>query len=205
MEESSSSLTSRLVQQAFRGDKAALQRVMSAVYLELRDRARAVRRKGPRCSMQTGSLIHEAFLKMVKQDGATLKNRAHFIAIATIQMRRVLLDHARARRAAMRGGGAARVELTEVALPADAMGKALDGDGSGEQRLVDSVDLDRCLTRLEKASPQAGQVVSMRILGGASMEDIAEVMGVTRQTVHKHWKVGQAWLVVCLKRDGRRN
>jgi len=77
-----------------------------------------------------------------------------------------------------------------VALPADAMGKALGGDGSGEQRLVDRVDLDRCLTRLEKASPQAGRVVSLRILGGASMEDIAEVMGVTRQTVHKHWKVG---------------
>ena len=59
----------------------------------------------------------------------------------------------------VRGGGAAREELTEVALPADAMGKALGGDGSGEQRLVDRVDLDRCLTRLEKASPQAGQVV----------------------------------------------
>ena len=63
VEESSSSLTSRLVQQAFRGDKAALERVMSAVYLELRNRARAVRRKGPGCSMQTGSLVHEAFLK----------------------------------------------------------------------------------------------------------------------------------------------
>jgi len=178
---------------------------MDAVYLELRDRARAVRRKSPRGSMQTGSLIHEAFLKMVKQDGAALKNRAHFIAIATIQMRRVLLDHARSRHAEMRGGGAEREQLTEVALPADAAGRALDGGRSGEQRLVDSVDLDRCLTRLEKASPQAGQVVSLRILGGASMDDIAEVMGVTRQTVHKHWKVGQAWLVACLRRDGRRN
>ena len=94
----------------------------------------------------------------------------------------------------MLSGGRALFIVDQPARPA-----------GGEQRLVDSVDLDRCLTRLEKASPQAGQVVSLRILGGASMEDIAEVMGVTRQTVHKHWKVGQAWLVVCLKRDGRRN
>ena len=200
MDESSPSLTSRLVRQAAQGDKDALQRVMSAVYVELRDRARAVRRKGPRCSMQTGSLIHEAYFKMVNQEGATLKDRAHFIAIATIQMRRVLLDHARARHAAMRGGGAAAEELTEVALPADAMGRPLDLDVSGEQRVVDSIDLDRCLTRLEKASPRAGQVVSVRILGGASMDDIAEIMGVTRQTVHGHWKIGPAWLVTCLKR-----
>ena len=194
-----SSVATRLLHEARQGNKEALGEVVDLVYEELRKLARRVRRSGPSCSVQTGSLVHEAFLKLFKQEQGVAKNRAHFLAIATIQMRRVLIDHMRSAQRLKRGGQAEHVAVQDVAIEADAKGDRRQSNADVEERLVSIMDLERCLGRLEKANPRSAQIVSLRILGRASMDECAEVMGMTRQTVHKYAKAGQAWLAKCLR------
>jgi RNA polymerase sigma factor (TIGR02999 family) len=184
-------LNSRLVQQAVRGDKAALERVMSAVYLELRKRARAVRRKDPRGSMQTGSLVHEAFLKLVDRERIHWNDRVHFFSVAARAMRHIVIDAVRARRRAKRGAGVAPLELREsqVHVPA---------------RRVDLLDLDRALDRLSGLDPRLGRLVELRFFGGLSEAEAAAALGVSDRTLRRDWLKAKAVLLTMLDEDGRR-
>jgi RNA polymerase sigma factor (TIGR02999 family) len=153
------------------------------VYGELRRVAeRYVRRERAR-SVQATELVHEAYLRLAGDRPAAWQNRAHFIAIAAIAMRRLLVERARRRTAGKRGGGQLQVTLDERLLvtdPADA---------------VDLVALDRALTRLASLDPQQARIVELRYFGGLSVDETAEALGISPATVKRHWTVARAWLL----------
>lgn len=164
------------------GDRAALDRLLPLVEAELRRIAsRHMRRETPGHTLQTTALVNEAFLKLVDQREARWQNRAHFFAIAAQIMRRVLLDYARTQNRAKRGGAAAHVALDEAA--------ALSPERCGEM-----LALDEALRELAKFDEVKSRIVEMRYFGGLSVEETAEVLGVSPATVARHWSLARAWL-----------
>jgi len=164
------------------GDKTALERLMPLVYEELRAIAhRHMRRERPGQLLQTTALVNEAYLRMVDQRNARLQNRVHFFAIASQLMRRVLVDHARSRRRARRGGGAVELSLNEAA--------AASGEPAAEV-----IALDDALRSLEAIDPRKGRLVELRFFGGLSLEETAEALGVSPRTVMRDWRMAKAWL-----------
>ena len=164
------------------GDPEALQVLIPLVYEELRRIAQHhLRQERPDHTLQSTALVHEAYLKLIKQGPADVENRAHFLAVASRLMRQILVDHARAHRAAKRGGGL-KLELQ------DAM--ALQ-----EAQNVDLIALDHALNELARLDPQQSRIVEMRFFGGLSIEDTAEVIGVSRTTVKREWATARAWLL----------
>jgi RNA polymerase sigma factor (TIGR02999 family) len=162
------------------GDAAAESRLMALMYRDLHARARQyMRRERPDHTLQPTALVHEAFLRMMRDSGASLHSRGHFLAVASIAMRRVLVDHARERAADKRRG--IRVELT------DAMGQR----GS---RLDDMLALDEALTRLTVCDARQGRVVELLFFGGMTEEEAAETLGVSARTVKRDWRAARAWL-----------
>jgi RNA polymerase sigma factor (TIGR02999 family) len=163
------------------GDKAALDRLMPLVYAELRGIAkrRLARERGE--SLQTTALVHEAYLRLIDQHSVRWQNRAHFFAIAARLMRRILIDHARARTCDRRGGGATLVSLD--AAP-----------DVSTTRAAELVDLDAALQALARLDPRKAQVVELRFFGGLSVEETAEVLGVSGVTVMRDWSAAKAWL-----------
>ena len=167
------------------GDPAALEALLPAVYGELRRRAaRALRRESPGHTLQTTDLVHEAYLRLVDQRQGVGANRAQFLGLAAVCMRRVLVDHARARQAAKRGGGARQITLTDLPV----------GDDSGDEPAVDVLALDDALRRLAQLDPQQGRVVELRYFGGLNIEETAAALGVSPSTVKREWAVARAWL-----------
>ena len=165
-----------------KGDRTALDRLMPLVYGELRQLARRyMAAEKPGHTLQTTALIHEAYLRLIDQREAP-QNRAHFFAIAAQAMRRVLLDHARARGAAKRGGGAPKVSLEEAVLPS-------------EEQAEELVALDQALRALEAVDPRKSQVVELRYFGGLSVEEAAEVLEVAPITVMRDWKLAKTWIL----------
>ena len=164
------------------GDKTALERLMPLVYEELRAIAhRHMRRERPGHLLQTTALVNEAYLRMVDQRDARLQNRVHFFAIASQLMRRILVDHARARHAAKRGGGQVTLMLDDaVALP--------------KQRNVDLLALDAALTELAELDARQSQIVELRFFAGLSIEDTARVLAISPATVKREWATARAWL-----------
>jgi RNA polymerase sigma factor (TIGR02999 family) len=156
------------------------------VYEELRRQAgRAMRREGDAHTLQATALVHEAYLRLVDQQRVQWRNRAHFFAIAAQMMRRVLVDHARTRLAAKRGGELQRVTLGDVgAGPAEA------GDGDG----VDVLALHEALERLALLDPRQARLVELRYFGGLGIEETAEALEVSPATVKRDWAVARAWL-----------
>jgi RNA polymerase sigma factor (TIGR02999 family) len=140
--------------------------------------------------LQTTDLIHEAYLRLIDQQQVEWQNRLHFFGIAAQIMRRILVDHARSRQAAKRGGSAIRLPLEEalVALP----GKDLD-----------FVALDEALNRLAEMDPQQGQIVELRFFSGLSVEETGKVLDVSERTVKRDWNVAKAWLRRELSKGGR--
>jgi RNA polymerase sigma factor (TIGR02999 family) len=172
----------RLLIEWKRGDAAALDRVVPLVYAELRRIAsRHLRRERPGHTLQPTALVHEAYLKLVPTPELEWRDRAHFFAVAARVMRQILVDHARAHQAEKRGGAFRRVSIDEVAGPAVATQVGL-------------LALEEALGRLADLDPQQGRVVELRYFGGMTIEETAEVMGVSPATVKREWMMARAWL-----------
>jgi RNA polymerase sigma factor (TIGR02999 family) len=175
-----------LLRQWERGDHEALNRIVPLVYAELRRLARR-RLDGERSarSLTPTVLVHDAYLKLMDVREARFRDRAHFLAMASRVMRRLLIDRARSRRAARRGGGAEVVEWDDELVATDAHADAL-------------ADLDDALTRLEAIDPRQGQIVEQRYFGGLTLEETAEVTGVSLATVKRELRFAHAWLAAVL-------
>jgi len=164
-----------------RGDPQALERLLPIVYNEMRRLAAGyLRNERAGHTLQPTALAHEAFLRIVVQKDVSWQSRAHFLGVAAQAMRRILVDHARRKKAAKRGGGQMMIEL-EVALPAGRQEVAFD-------------ELDQALIDLEKLSPRQARVVELRYFGGLTIEDTAEVLGISPMTVKRDWTMARAWL-----------
>ena len=159
------------------GDKQAQEKLFQVVYDELhRQAGRYLRNEHPGLSLQTTDLIHEAYLRLIDQQQVEWQNRLHFFGIAAQLMRRILVDHARSRQAAKRGGSAIRLPLEDamVVLP-------------GQD--LDFVALDEALARLAEIDPQQSQIVELRFFSGLSVEETARVLDVSERTVKRDWNV----------------
>ena len=164
------------------GADGALERLMPLVEKELRRiAAHHMKREKPGHTLQTTALVNEAYLELVDQRRTGWKNRAHFFALSAQFMRRVLLDHARTRARAKRGGGAVHVDIAEVAVIAP-------------EKSDELLALDEALVRLSEFDPVKARIVEMRHFGGLSVEEVAEVLGVSPVTVIRHWGLAKAWL-----------
>lgn len=170
------------------GDQEALRALVPLIYEELRAMAHGLlRSERPGHTLQSTALVHEAYLKLVKQGPPEVHNRAHFFAVAARLMRQILVDYARNRGAAKRGA-AYRVELEE----------GLETPG---KEAVDVVALDDALNELTKRDAQQGQIVELRFFGGLTLEETAEVLDISAATVKRDWKLAKAWITRELQRD----
>jgi len=170
------------------GDQEALEKLVPLVYKELREIAHYhLQRERPGHTLQSTALVHEAYLRLADQKPFEADNRAHFLAVASRLMRQILVDYARSHAAAKRGADL-RVELdAALILP--------------QERNAEVIALDEALKRLSKIDEQQGQIVEMRFFGGLSIEEIGEVLGISRSTVKREWNVAKAWLVREMRRD----
>ena len=172
-----------------KGDLAARDEVFPLVYNELRRLAGAyLRRERSDHTLQATALVHEAYLRLVEHDDAKFQNRHHFFGAAAQLMRRILVDHARGHRAAKRGSGQTKVELTEAIAMSQEQPDAL-------------LALDECLTRLAALDPQQGQIVELRVFAGLSVEETAAVLGISPATVKRDWALAKAWLLRQIQKD----
>ncbi len=164
------------------GNEQALDRLMPLVYPELR---RIARRHMARCqaghTLESAALANEAYLKLVRVGGVRCENRAHFLALCSQIIRRILVDHARNRGYAKRGGGVVQISLD-------------DGAVATKTRPVDVLALDDALVALSEFDPRKGQVVELRYFGGLSVEETAAVLGISPETAKRDWKMAKAWL-----------
>jgi RNA polymerase sigma-70 factor (ECF subfamily) len=164
------------------GDHDALDALLPLVYAELRRLAAGyLRRERHGHTLQPTALVHEAYLRMIDQTQVRWQNRAHFFGVAAQMMRRILVDHARSQQAEKRGGDVQKLSLDE------------NIDVSGE-RASDLVALDEALQRLAEIDPTKSRVVELRFFGGLSVEETAEVLGVSAPTVKRQWRMAKAWL-----------
>lgn len=164
------------------GDREALDSLIPLVYNELRQIARHyLRNERPGHTLQSTALVHEAYVRMISQDLPQWQNRAHFFAVAAQLMRQILVDHARANRASKRGGGACTIALE-------------DAGERFPQVDVDVIALDDALKSLSAMDSQQGKIVELKFFGGLSIEDTAEVLGVSAATVKRDWITARAWL-----------
>jgi RNA polymerase sigma factor (TIGR02999 family) len=164
------------------GDQAARDELMPLVYEELRRLARrCMHRERAGHTLQTSALVNEAFLRLVDQKNIRWQDRAHFFGIAARLMRQILVDYARRRGYTKRGGDVRRVPLDEAVIVS-------------EERAAEVVALDDALKILAEIDPRKSQVVELRFFGGLSIEETAEVLGVSEGTVRRDWALAKAWL-----------
>ena len=164
------------------GDQSALDQLMPLVYDELRRLAhRHMARERGQHTLQTTALVNEAYLRLVEQKDVHWQNRAHFFAIAAQMMRRILIDYARKRGYAKRGGGAPHVPLDEAAV-------------LSEERAADLIALDEALNSLAALDEQQCRVVELRFFGGLTIEETAAVLGLSVDKVKREWSTAKAWL-----------
>jgi RNA polymerase sigma-70 factor (ECF subfamily) len=165
-----------------KGDKEALDALVPLVYDELRRQAsRYLRHERVGHTLQTTALIHEAYLRLVDQRNVHWQNRAHFFGIAAQLMRRILVDHARTKKRAKRGGSDVRISLSEATLKT----RAQD---------LDIVALDEALERLAAIDEQQSKIVELRFFSGLTVEETAEVLSISPATVKRDWSMAKAWL-----------
>ena len=164
------------------GDARALDSLLPLVYDELhRQAVRFFRRERADHTLQPTALVNEVYLRLINQNEVNWQNRAHFFGIAAQMMRRILVSHARGREAKKRGGAVQHVTLQEELAAAP-------------QRDVNLLALDDALTRLEAVDPDKSRMVELRFFSGLSVEETAEVMGVSARTVDRQWQTARAWL-----------
>ncbi|MEW6368642.1 MAG: ECF-type sigma factor [Acidobacteriota bacterium] len=165
-----------------------LQEYLPVVYDELRRLARLhLRRERKGHTLQTTALVHEAYLKLAAQRNMKWRGRGHFFAVASLLMRRILVDYARRREAARRGGGAERVTLDASML-------------ASRQASVDLIALDEALDRLAEIDQRQSRIVEMHFFGGLTFDEIAEVLRIASSTARDDWTVARAWLYDQLRR-----
>jgi RNA polymerase sigma factor (TIGR02999 family) len=169
------------------GDRAALDELTPLVYGQLRRLAgRYLRKERAGHSLQTTALVHEAYLRLVRADDAEWHDRVHFFAVCANVMRRILVDHARKRASAKRGGPAVELGGADVDL------EQLPAHES--ERAIELVALDDALTALAAIDPRRARVIELRFFGGLSVEETAAALDVSPQTVMRDWKLARAWL-----------
>ena len=165
------------------GGRDALDQLVPVVYEHLRRIAGAqLRREAPGHSLQPTALVHEAYLRLVDQRHVHWRNRAHFFGVAASLMRRILVDHARARLAGKRGGGLERVTL----LGDEAAAESPPG--------IDVLALHESLSRMAAFNPRQERIVELRYFGGLTIEEAAEVIGISEATLVREWTIAKAWL-----------
>ncbi|HEX5411319.1 MAG TPA: sigma-70 family RNA polymerase sigma factor [Terriglobia bacterium] len=183
MSAESSHEVTRLLLAWGRGDDAALQKLIPLVYDQLRAAARrCMAGERPGHTLQTTALIHETYLRLVDARRVKWQDRAHFLALCAQLMRRILVDYARSRRYQKRGGAALPVDLNEALLVT-------------AQPDAQLVDLDNALNRLAEEDARKSRVVELRFFGGLSLEETAEVLKVSTDTVKRDWKLAKVWLL----------
>ena len=171
------------------GDKRALDRLTPLVYDELRRMAHHyVRRERAGHTLETTALVNEAYLRLIKQQKMDWQSRAHFFAVTAEVMRHILIDHARRRHYAKRGGAAQQVSLEEASAMT-------------EVRAAELVALDEALDQLMKLDPRKSRVVELRYFGGLSLEETADVLGISIMTVRRDWRAAKAWLYKAVMGD----
>jgi RNA polymerase sigma factor (TIGR02999 family) len=171
------------------GEADAVEALLPVVYGELRRQARrAMRREDTGHTLQPTALVHEAYLRLVDQQRAQWESRTQFFAVAAQVMRRVLVDHARARRRFKRGGGDATVTLADADAAAEGSGSVLDGSG------IDALALDEALTRFAVLDPAKARLVELRYFAGLSIPQAARALGVSPATAGRQWVLARAWL-----------
>jgi len=170
------------------GDREALEILVPLVYKELREIAHYhLKRERPGHTLQSAALVHEAYLRLADQKPFEADNRAHFLAVASRLMRQILVDYARSHAAAKRG--------TDLRVELDAALILL------QERNAEVIALDEALNTLSQIDEQQGKIVEMRFFGGLSIEEIGEVLGLSRSTVKGEWNVAKAWLLREMRRD----
>jgi RNA polymerase sigma factor (TIGR02999 family) len=182
MTDAKDSSVTQIIQAAQSGDREAIAQLLPLVYAELRKLARArMRGQAPGQTLEPTALVHEAYLRLVGKTVLPLKSRKHFFFAAARAMRDILVERARSRAGPKRGGGRRRIELTDaIAL--------------NEPPSTEVLALQEALEELEKEDPLKAQIVNLRYFAGMSMNEIAQVLGVTERTVHRHWRFIKAWL-----------
>jgi RNA polymerase sigma factor (TIGR02999 family) len=180
--------TTQLLHAWANGDPAALDQLAPRVHSELRRIAgHFMQNERAGHTLQTTALVHEAYLRLIDVTKMDWRHRAHFFAVSATVMRHILLDHARRRRAGKRGGGAPRVNLDEI-------------PDLSSRRAAELIALDDALTALARVDPRKARVIEMRFFVGLSVEETAEVLKVSSDTVMRDWKLARAWLLRELQR-----
>lgn len=171
-----------------KGNRAVQDRLFGVVYNELhRLASRQMLKEASGRSLQTTDLVHEVYLRLINQRQVDWESRAHFFAIAARLMRRILVDHARARQAEKRPTVTVTVAISDLPLGADA-------------KTLEFLALDEALAQLEAIDPRQARIVEMRFIAGLSEEEIASVLGVSVRTVKRDWRIARAWLYGTLRR-----
>ena len=169
--------------------------LMPLVYDELRRiAARYIHRERPGQTLQATALVNEAFVRLAAERPREFQNRTHFVAIAALSMRQILVQRARARRAVKRGGAPDRVTLDDNLSPTGVGAGFRDGHLFGAARDIHLLALDEALTRLAQVDPDLVRIVELRYFGGLTVEETAEAVGVSPATVKRQWAVARAWL-----------
>lgn len=181
---------SQLLKEWSDGDEAALDKVMPIVYQELRRLAHHyMRRERPGHTLQTTALVNEAYMRLADYKKMRWQSRAHFFAVAAQVMRRILVEQARSKNFAKRGGGAQKISLDETAVISPG-------------RSTEVIAVDDALTELESWDPRKGKIVELRFFGGLSIEETAEVLKVSPTTVQREWRSAKAWLYRAISEGG---
>ena len=163
-------------------DRAAFEQLLPMVYDELHRRAvQLFSHESPGHTLQPTALVNEVYLKLRDQRKTEWQNRAQFFALAARMMRRILVSHARGRKAAKRGGGETRITLADEVAAAP-------------ERDVNLLAVDEALTKLDQIDPEKSRMVELRFFSGLSVEETAEVMGVSPRTINRQWETAKAWL-----------
>jgi RNA polymerase sigma factor (TIGR02999 family) len=172
------------------GDPQARDRVIALLYPELKRIAEAqMRRERPDHTLQATGLVSEFFVYLARSTTFTAHSRAHFLVLASIVMRRLLVDYARARKRDKRGGQLVRVDIEQV-------------ERGESAHFVDLLEIDELLTQLAASDERMARVVEMRFFGGLTNAEAGEALGITERTVKRDWQVARAWLYSQLRRDG---
>ncbi|HUE89125.1 MAG TPA: sigma-70 family RNA polymerase sigma factor [Vicinamibacterales bacterium] len=175
----------KLLTRASAGDSKAVSQLMPLVYDELRRLAASyLRRERPGHTLQATALVHEAYMRLINEKSHNWQNRTHFLAIAALSMRQILVQRARARHAAKRGGDPVRIALDDNLLPV----------ASADQDTIDLVALDAALDKLARLDERRARVVELRYFGGLSVEEVAAALDISAATVKRDWTLARAWL-----------
>ena len=181
VDETPNEITEQLIAWS-KGDEAALDALIPAVYQELRRMANYyLRGENAGHSLQPTALVHEAYLRLIDQTKVDWQNRAHFFGVAAQMMRRILVDHAKAKHRAKRGGTATKVSLDETVNLSD-------------ERAAELVALDDALKVLDELDERKSRIVELRYFGGLTVDETAQVLGVSDKTVMRDWSLAKAWL-----------